>query len=454
MRTIDCSANLLARALARLALAMLALLGCTDLPTNARSSLTAFSIDAVHDSVLLGRTSRFKAVAVGDSAVVNKGPYTWSSEDTTVAVVDSTGKVLGVGVGQTRIAVDLDGHRALKTIRVVLQRVDGGVALTLGPSSEGTTSLCATSNGRVYCRPFPFQTDTMPVMKQQPGAASVRLSSPQSSLHAVCALSDEGRIYCWGTNAHFIFGNNSQIPTDTGPVVVRTDLRFSQIVHSGHAQTCGISRADSVVYCWGHNDAYQLARGFASSMDSVITPVAGSFKAGGVFSANFASCTLDLDGAARCAGWLNFTLSNLGIAESSDAARTLLPVVGNRHFSSLTFAGQAICGLELTGDTYCWGANRFGELGIGSKDVTFGPQRLSGEIKFKAIASAGGYCGIDVVGDVYCWGANFLPGAIASRRGDKSLRPTLLIKGLKAKQIAGGLSAMCIVTESSQTLCW
>lgn len=449
-----------------LLLVLAATTACTDgaqppEPEPIPDRITTLDLRSIHDSLFLGRTVKLMPVATGDTAIIKNGRYTYSSSDTTLAVVDSTGVVLGLGVGRVSITVELDGKRATKSLRVMLTDVDGGVVLDDPVTSEGTTTLCATAAGRAYCRSQFFTPDSAPLFVAKPGGAGERIARLQASLHAVCGLTEDGRAMCWGANVHYVFGHGGTVVADTGPVAVRTNVRFSKLAHAGHAQSCGINKVDQVVHCWGHNDGYQLARGTLSPHDSNVAPVSGNLKAKQVFTANFITCIIDLNDAAHCAGQIGTTSTRrlLGIEDADGDAPMLMPVAGGHRFSTLSLGAQGACGLELNGDVYCWGANGGGQLGNGTTTTSFGPQRVEADVKFRSIFSGGssvyggGAYAVAMNGDVYAWGA-IRPTSIGTRLGARALRPTLLLKGVQARHIFGSFGSICINTSTSQTLCW
>jgi alpha-tubulin suppressor-like RCC1 family protein len=271
----------------------------------------------------------------------------------------------------------------------------------------------------------------------------------------VCALAADGRVFCWGNKSHYILGHGGVVATDSGPVAVRTDVRFSAFVHSGHAQSCGINRVNDVVHCWGHNDGYQLARGFLSAHDSLAQPVAGSLRARSVYSANFGTCILDFANAAHCAGTANSNRAVLGIDSSSAAAPTLLPVSGAKRFRSFAMGDSYECGIDEAFDAYCWGSNGAGQLGLGNREFALGPHLVTGGLKFATISSI--YrdftCGITTGGDLYCWGS-FRPRTISTRIGDRALAPYQLAKGMKFRALIVGADGVCATSTDGRTHCW
>jgi hypothetical protein len=434
------------------------LAACTDGSTAPVSHVQSLTLQYPHDSLFFGRTMRIVANAVTDSTIGPNPRITWTSSDTTVAVVDSTGVVLGLNLGSARISAALAGRRDSMTVRVVLQRADNGVAFTEGSVNDGAfPRSCVATGGAVYCRTRPSAGDSVPRFVRQPGGAGLSLSSAHVSLHTVCALNADGRVFCWGTNAHYLFGGQGTFATDTGPIAVRTPVTFSSFVHAGHAQSCGINRVNDVVHCWGHNDAYQLARGSTSSQDSLAQPVSGDLRARRVYTTNFATCMLDLSDAAFCAGGLNSNRLYLGIDAATDAATTLLPVSGGIRFRSLALGDGFQCGIDGSDHAWCWGRNSAGQLGTGdsSATVTVGPKPVAGGLRFATISAIynASACGITTTGALHCWGA-FLPTSIATRIGARASRPYPLLPGLSFRSLIVSPGGMCATTTDGRTYCW
>lgn len=76
----------------------------------------------------------------------------------------------------------------------------------------------------------------------------------------VCALSDHGEAYCWGSNE---FGQLENGSADSMPhpvaVRVRAEMKFTT-VSAGFTHTCGLVR-DGSAWCRGPNDTAQLGDG-------------------------------------------------------------------------------------------------------------------------------------------------------------------------------------------------
>src|SRR4029450_6082726 len=76
-------------------------------------------------------------------------------------------------------------------------------------------------------------------------------------------------------------------------------------------------------------------------------------------------------------------------------------------FVSLVAGGEHTCGLTDEGAAFCWGSNRFGQLGDGSMTAHATPNEAAGGQRFTSL-TAGVYhtCGLTTDGRTVCWGSD------------------------------------------------
>lgn len=91
----------------------------------------------------------------------------------------------------------------------------------------------------------------------------IRYVSISSGLEHACALADDGRAFCVGSNRQGRMGNPA-IMTEFAlePTPVFGDLRFAAIA-TGARHTCGLTQDGLLVFCWGANESGQLGQGEA-----------------------------------------------------------------------------------------------------------------------------------------------------------------------------------------------
>jgi alpha-tubulin suppressor-like RCC1 family protein len=256
-----------------------------------------------------------------------------------------------------------------------------------------------------------------------------------------------GSVYCWGADDFGQLGNTTSAKALEGtriyPSPVRVlkvggdsrglaGLELIQRVVSGTNYTCGITIYGNY-YCWGDNSLDQLgivtagstghgnamfdfsgyAHGMYSSTDfgdppggsgqiTVSGPVpytSGSvaFASPQIVSGSNHVCVLPTgggcdgqDGHSACC-WGSNGSGQLGPNGPSGVAPTwvgVAPGPGAGFFNQLAAGGDHTCGASSDGNIYCWGDNRYGQLGGGQGPSTPVPRLVGSGPYFPNVASA------------------------------------------------------------------
>lgn len=322
-----------------------------------------------------------------------------------------------------------------------------------------TTELC----GGIYpCSTFP--------MPLSGGIQFVQLSAHLGK--HTCGLTAEGAAYCWGANDVGQIGDGTTT-NRSEPTAVAGGLTFRTIA-AGWSHTCAVA-TDDMTYCWGVNYSGQLGRwntgercGATATIpgatcstqplpvigqDSTAIPTFTSLSLG--FQT---TCGLTSAGVAYCWGANGFGQLGGGSA-TPGATPTPTPVAGGLTFGSISVGDLHACGVTATGAAFCWGSNRNGELGIGSRDEQAHPEpnAVSGGLTFANI-SGGGFgggftCGATTTGTGYCWGFN-----IYNQLGNGSTNgatvPGPVAGALELQLIAAGVDHACALTTRAAAYCW
>jgi alpha-tubulin suppressor-like RCC1 family protein len=240
--------------------------------------------------------------------------------------------------------------------------------------SAGSAHTCvAAANGRAYCwgrgdlgqlgngvtpagntRTFAatFAGDGLPVFNAR-GVVDVKAGT---SLN--CALTETGRVYCWGRESGTNYPGELVRDSDGDPLGDVTAL----CTGSDHA--CAL-REDGTVVCWGSDAADQL--GSDSTPDERNEWVLADIEdVTAIAWGSSHTCAVLEDGEAACWG------SNMsGELASGDAvpAPTPVPVLLPPGLSARSvFAGSgglSTCFELTTGQVFCAGHNYYGQLGTG-----------------------------------------------------------------------------------------
>ena len=223
-----------------------------------------------------------------------------------------------------------------------------------------------------------------------------------------CGIGTGGTLWCWGLNGSGELGTGSHASPDR-PQQVMTPAPDGWVsVTAGGSQTCAI-RTGGTLWCWGSNVFGELGIGnFISRIRpwQVTAPARGGWVS--VTAGEFQTCATRSDGTAWC--WGDDVYGELGIGggPGQDRPRQLTtPAPGG--WVSVTAGGFQACGIRTGGTLWCWGANFAGELGIGDNTSQDLPQQVTTPAPggWDSVTSRGyETCATRTAGTVWCWGYN------------------------------------------------
>jgi alpha-tubulin suppressor-like RCC1 family protein len=171
-----------------------------------------------------------------------------------------------------------------------------------------------------------------------------------------------------------------------------------------------------------------------------------------VFAGATVSCGLEETGDAWC--WGNVGADGYGNG-SLDTTRSLVPMraAEGYQFASLTLGSTSACGVLLNGGAACWGMNDHGELGTGTTMASGTPIVVSGVSDIvQLVAGAAHYCARSGSGAVTCWGSNEWKQTGQEQRADVTA-PHAVALGGPATDLGAGDYHTCAVVAGSVT-CW
>ncbi len=339
---------------------------------------------------------------------------TWTSEDTALAMVSPAGLVTGRSAGRVKITAAIVSDEKL-----------------VGLSARASHACGLTDEGSVYCwgsneygqlggGPGPESTAPTSV----PGG--IAFTAVSAGVRHTCGVAEAGAAYCWGANHAGQFGSDS-------PDVARTPFRvFRGIgfvsVYAGGAHTCGLLD-NGVVRCWGRGPRDP-----------------GNFAFTSFTSGSWQVCGLTSEGIAYCWGYNGFTEK-----DSSEP----VPVAGGLTWQSVRPGTYHTCGITKSGEAYCWGLGKAGQLG--NDTTTRGslvPLPVSGKLRFRALATGNFHtCGISADHSLYCWGKN-RHGQLGTRTRSGARVPHPAALGLSFRSITAGSYHTCGFTTDETAYCW
>jgi cysteine-rich repeat protein len=203
-----------------------------------------------------------------------------------------------------------------------------------------------------------------------------------------CALLVGGTIKCWGNNDFGALGLGDQhergLESNTmGDVLPEIDLGVVEkpvALALGYDHTCALL-ADARVKCWGRNLLGSLGLGDMKDRGSDLQHMGAALpfvdvglgkKAIALAAGDLHTCALLADGAVKC--WGRNSMGQLGLGDTEDRGDQVgemgdaLPAVDlgtGKRAVAITAGDEHTCALLADGSLKCWGANSFGQLGLG-----------------------------------------------------------------------------------------
>lgn len=257
-----------------------------------------------------------------------------------------------------------------------------GTAMCWGANEEGQLGNATRAD-----RATPTRVDS-----------ELRFSTLAAGESHTCGLAGNGVPLCWGENLSGQLGDGSR-NNQTVPRVVGGGLAFQEIT-AGWSHTCGLTSSGNT-FCWGNNNQGQLGDG--TTLDrlqpNLVSEAVGELVAGSAHTCGIRG------GTVVC--WGANSAGQLGDGSGTDQ-RTPVEVAGLPGPARTLAAGAVhTCALLVDGRVYCWGQNRFGQLGDGTNIDRAQPVEVGGDLRFREIHAGGAStCGFTGDGIEYCWGLN------------------------------------------------
>ena len=224
------------------------------------------------------------------------------------------------------------------------------------------------------------------------------------------------------------------------------------------ADECAI-RTDGALWCWG--EAFD-----ASSPGLSWTEIAPRTRWAEVENAWFHSCGIRTDRTLWCWGWNHTGAFGIGVTTGAGLPGevfdpgTVIPAqeISRSRWLDVAPGRWFTCAIRVDGTLWCWGDNRFGQVGQGHvSDYQNGygsPMRVGTATDWKQVASAGdSACGVRTGGTLWCWGANN-HGQIGDGTTTTRLVPTQVGTDTGWLSVSTGRTSACALRTGGQLWCW
>ena len=275
-----------------------------------------------------------------------------------------------------------------------------------------------------------------------------------------CAITTEGAVLCWGANGNGQLGDGSSVKRRTSPAKVAGLAEGVVAVSAGELHTCALTDSGGVK-CWGENGNGQLGDGTTTDR---ISPVDAAGLGGGavaISAGTIHTCALTASGGVKC--WGRMLLGPLSVQERALGTGVARDIKTAEYVEGLTSGVIAVssgtlhtCALTTSGGVKCWGYNREGQLGDGTKTDSGTPVDVAGLGEGVVSISAGWKhtCAVTADADVKCWGWNN-GGQIGDGTVTDRTTPAA-VDGLRegVKAVSTGRMHTCALTASGAVKCW
>jgi alpha-tubulin suppressor-like RCC1 family protein len=254
------------------------------------------------------------------------------------------------------------------------------------------------------------------------------------SVHT-CAIKGLGNLFCWGYNNNNQLGFDSSIIQSLKPIQVGVAQNLPQgwtKVEVGDFHSCGLREKgtdSNALYCWGDNLHGQIGNSLSGSNQKQITPfqIPGSPNWVDIALGDFHTCGTKKDPATGSyTAWCWGTRFNGQIGDGSVTGNVVTPaevplpnpteqnLIG---WTRIATGRKNTCAIRTVTSTnslknsiWCWGSNKYGQLGINDKTVTqlsIPQQEASLAIDWIDVKSySDTVCAQKKTKDIYCWGSN------------------------------------------------
>ncbi len=271
-----------------------------------------------------------------------------------------------------------------------------------------------------------------------------------------CALTVDGAVRCWGSDATGQQGNGMALDTQATPKPIAATPSNSSAwtqLAAGENAVCGV-RADNTLWCWGSDSTGQLGNGATTGNQHTPVQVAPAEKADwlSVSTAGDAVCARRGSGTLAC--WGRGGDGQLGLGTTTNANSP--QAVGVASYGLVATGRNHSCAVRTDGSLWCWGRNNSGEIGLGNTvGLALVPTESGASNDWDSLHLGPGFfgCARKKTGSLHCVGFNGSGQLGLSTITNASKWSPLLVPWTWKTAVAGNDMA-CAIRDDGRLMCW
>jgi alpha-tubulin suppressor-like RCC1 family protein len=263
-----------------------------------------------------------------------------------------------------------------------------------------------------------------------------------------CAITTSNGLRCWGDNRFTQFGTSPD--RELSPIGVNVPVNLSTAALGG-GHLCTLDAAGSVI-CLGNDSSGQVGTdGPQNKKDPFTIPglVADKLVAGATHT-----CVRRSDATMLCWGGNVYGQLGTGTTTPTSHPTEVKELLG--RVARFATGANHTCAQTPDGELWCWGDNRYGQLGLGDRGNRLSPTKLPGsnDASAKVFAGGGHSCAIHADGSFWCWGDN-RSGQLGLGDKESRLAPTR-VEALGNDVVAAytGGAHTCVLRADSSVWCF
>ncbi|WP_317643645.1 InlB B-repeat-containing protein [Bombiscardovia apis] len=299
------------------------------------------------------------------------------------------------------------------------------------------------------------------------GISFSRISS--GSKHTL-AIGSDGNTYAWGSNEYGQLGDdsssNQNLPVR---VLAPANVHFLQV--SAGSEFSAALGSDGNIYTWGRNSAGQLGNGTLTNQPTPRRIAQGVLPVGKRYTQVSVgdSHVLALANTNRIYTWGQNAEGQLGdgtqINRRLPVQVQLGPQIDGVTFTSISAGDNHSLAIGKDNNTYAWGRNVEGQLGIGTNSslekspVKTQSGALPAGAHFTQISAGGRYSlAVDNNNNLYAWGDNqssqLGDGTTVGKNAPTQVNPGVIPSGVSFTHISAGDKHSLVIDSNGDAYTW